>query len=390
MPDCPVCLSSSTRTFFEMRDVPVREGYLARDRNEAINCDMGDIVLCFCSSCGHIWNSEFDPDKLKLDTQYDVSLFHSASYRAYIDDTIERLKSRYDIAGKAALEIACGKGDFLRALVAHGSSHAYGFDPTFAESSLAVADRQRITAHRAFYDESYRSLRIALVTCRSALQYFSRPRPFLESIHRTLADQPDTVLYFEVPNAEETFTQGIVWNVAYELGCFFSPASLSRLFRECGFDVLDVLSGLGGSQLEIEARHSGSHLATRFESLASIEAMSAKVDSFSRVREARVRDWTARLAREAAAGRTVALWGAGHRAISFLCSIPDTSAIKFAVDINPARQGSYLPGVGLPVVAPEQLKSAPADLVVATNPNYAREIRAQLAALNVSCEFETL
>jgi SAM-dependent methyltransferase len=389
MHPCPVCLASPTRAFFEMRDVPVREGYLARDRNEALNCLLGNIVLHFCPSCGHIWNDEFDSARLEFDPQYDVSMFHSAAYRAYIDAAIERLKSRYGLAGKAALEIACGKGDFLRALVAHGFSQVYGFDPTFAESSLSAADRRHITAHRAYYDESYRSLRVGLVACRSALQYFRHPRPFLESIHRTLAEQQDAIVYFEVPNGDETFARRNVWNIAYEVGCFFSPTSLARLFRETGFDALDILPGMNGSQLEIEARR-GTRLApTRFESHAAIGAIADDVDSFARLREARVRDWTERLAR-AAAGRGVALWGAGHRAISFLSSIPDVSSIRAAVDINPARQGRYLPKVGVPVIAPEQLPSLGVDLVVATNPNFAAEIRAQMQALGLACDFDVL
>lgn len=390
MSSCPVCLSSTTRAFFEMRNVPVREGYLAPTRAEAIASDLGDIVLRSCSDCGHIWNDAFDPDKLKFDPQYDVSMFHSASYRAYIDDAIERLKSRYGLAGKSALEIACGKGDFLRALVAHGFEKAYGFDPTFVESSLSEADRKQITAHRAFYDESYRSLTVALVACRSALQYFREPRAFLKSIRNTLADQRETIIYFEVPNADETFSRQMVWNIAYEHGCFYSPASLARVFRDSGFEVLDILPGLGGSQLEIEARIGDSLSPSRFESRAAIEAISAAVDAFSTVRAARVKEWTERLAREAAAGRRVALWGAGARAISFLCSVPDATSVHCAIDINPARQGRYLPKVGLPVVSPDRIKTESIDLVIATNPNFANEIRTQLASIDPNCAFDVL
>lgn len=390
MRSCPVCTDRSARMFFEMRSVPVREGYLAPTPAQAIACDLGDIILCCCRSCGHIWNDAFDPEKLAFDPQYDVSMFLSASYRAYIDQAIERLKSRYHLAGKRALEIACGKGDFLRALVAHGFEQPIGFDPTFDETSLSQEDRRHITAFRAYYDESHRSLEVSLVACRSALQYFREPRPFLSSIRRTLADQPQTILYFEVPNADETFVRQMVWNIAYEHGCFYSTASLARLFRESGFEVLDILSGLGGSQLEIEARIASSPSVSRFESPPNIADIASAVDAFATIRADRVNEWTARLKRESAAGHRVALWGAGARAISFLCSVPDLSAVQMAIDINPARQGRFLPKTGLPVVSPESLESSGVDLVIATNPNFAQEIRGHLADLGVCCDFDVL
>lgn len=386
MNTCPVCTSGRTRAFFEQRNVPVREGYLSPTRHAAIDCELGDIILRFCEECTHVWNDAFDPDKLKFDPEYDVSMFHSASYRTYINQAIDRLKKRYGLESKVALEIACGKGDFLRALTTKGFAEAIGFDPTFIESNLSEQDRRQITAYRAFYDESWRSLKVDLVACRSALQYFREPRAFLQSIRRTLDEQPGAVLYFEVPNGDETFARQIVWNIAYEHGCFYSAASLSRLFAECRFQVLDVMSALGGSQLEIEAKISREAVSTPQADTAAGKS----IDAFAATREARVREWSRRLQREAASGKRVALWGAAARAISFLCAIDDPSSIWAAVDINPARQGRFLPKTGIEVISPERLKAEGTDLVIATNPNFATEIEAQVRSMGLVCPVEVL
>jgi SAM-dependent methyltransferase len=388
MNSCPVCRSNRTRIFFEQRGVPVREGYLAPTRSEAVNCDLGDIILAFCSDCTHVWNDAFDAERLKFDPQYDVSMFHSASYRTYIDQAIDRLKQRYDLAGKTALEIACGKGDFLRALIAHGFSQAIGFDPTFVEASLSENDRAKISAHRAFYDESRSSLKIDLVACRSALQYFREPRPFLQSIRRTLNEQPNTIVYFEVPNGDETFARQIVWNIAYEHGCFYSAASLSRLFNECGFEVLDVLPGLGGSQLELEARIASKPI--RVDASIDLSAATASVESFAATRASRVAEWSDRLRAERQEGRRVALWGAGARAISFLCAVDNADVVTAAVDINPARQGRFLTKTGVEVISPERLAHEEIDLVIATNPNFAKEIESQIRSMGMKCGFDVL
>lgn len=387
---CPVCTSDSTRSFFEEHNLPVREGYLAPTAAEAIACDRGDITLFFCSSCGHIWNNAFDADKLRFDPEYDVSMFHSAAYRTYIAAAIDRLKSRYALEGKVALEIACGKGDFLRALVAGGFDEVIGFDPTFIESNLSDDDRKNITAYRAFYDESHRGLATDLVACRSALQYFSKPRELMKSVRHTLGDQLNTIVYFEVPNADETFARQMVWNIAYEHGCFFSAASLARLFRECGFEVLDVLAGLGGSQLEIEARPARSPKQSTFESSDAILSIERAIDSFAALRRERVADWSARLESFAAAGERIALWGAGARAISFLCAIQRSDIISAAVDINPKRQGRFLPKSGVPVISPDQLNHGRFDRVIVTNPNFAAEIRSQIESMGMRCAIDVL
>jgi 2-polyprenyl-3-methyl-5-hydroxy-6-metoxy-1,4-benzoquinol methylase len=392
MNSCPICNTTSDRAFFEMRGVPVSEGFLGSTREEAVRVDLVDIVYHYCHTCGHIWNAAYDPDKLQFNPDYDISMFHSASYRAYVDDAIERLKTRYDLEGKVALDIACGKGEFARALIAHGFGHVYGFDPSFEDSFLSESDRRSITAHRAFYGEAYSSLKVDIVTCRSAMQFFTKPGDFLQSVRATLADQPDTILGFEVPNAEDIFGNQNIWPITNDYPYIYSPASLARLFRENGFQVLDIVPAvaLGGSHMEIEAKPGGMEGVSRFESRESIDALASRVESFAHTRAERTREWAQRLADEQAAGRTVALWGAGARALSFLCALPDLSAIRFAVDVNPARQDRFLPKVGLQVVAPEQLKAAPVDLVVATNPNFATEIRGQIEALDLKCDFDVL
>lgn len=392
MNSCPICNTTSDRAFFEMGGVPVSEGFLGSTRDEAVSVDLVDIVYHYCHTCGHTWNAAYDPDKLQFDPNYDISMFHSASYRAYVDDAIERLKTRYHLAGKVALDIACGKGEFARALIAHGLGHVYGFDPSFEDSFLSDTDRRSITAHRAFYGEAYSALKVDIVTCRSALQFFTRPGDFLQSVRRTLGDQPETILGFEVPNAEDIFGNQNIWPITNDYPYIYSPASLARVFRENGFQVLDIVPAvaLGGSHMEIEAKPGGMASESRFESRESIEALASQVETFAQARTERTKQWAERLAREQTAGRSVALWGAGARALSFLCALPDVSAVHCVVDVNPARQNRFLPKVGVEVVAPEQLKAESVDLVVATNPNFATEIQGQIEALDVKCDFDVL
>lgn len=388
---CPVCTSRDTALFFSQHAVPIQCGYLARSRLEALQAPLGDIDLHHCRTCGHVWNDSFDPNSIGFDPNYDFSQYHSPAYRAYVKSAIERLKSRYDLAGKTALDIACGKGDFMRMLISAGFERAIGFDPTFVDGALTPDESLRITVHRKYYDQSERALRPHLVTCRSALQYVPRPRDLLNSVKEALQDSPGTIVCFEVPNGAEPLRERVVWFVMYEAGCFFTAPSLARLFRECGFQVLDVLPALNGSHLEIEARPATAPRPHAAESEDHLKQIACDVTQFAAEFARQAAYWEEKFRRYAAAGRNVLLWGAGMRAISLLVNVPHACAnVRFVVDVNPHRQGRFLPKTGQETIGPERLATIRPDVVVATNPNYADEIHQQLRALGVECEFEVL
>lgn len=388
---CPVCEGRDTHEFFCQYDVPTQCGYLASTREQALRAPLGDITLRHCKSCSHVWNSSFDPDRLGFDSNYDFSQYYSPTYRAYVERVIERLKSRYGLEGKTALDIGCGKGDFMKMLVAAGFSKVLGFDPTYIEGLLSKEDLRKITVHKKFYDQSERALRPDLVTCRSVLQYVSRPRLMLRTVRETLEGQFDTILCFEVPNGSEAFRESNVWYVGYEAGCFFSVASLARLFRECGFQVIEVMSALDGIQLEVEAKPDRAPVKSAEESKDRIAEVAHDIASFSADYATAKADWTRRISEACHLGKQVVLWGAGMRAVSLLSNVRVSSeCIEFVVDVNPLRQNHFLPKTGQKVIAPEQLLEMNPDWVIATNPHYAREIENQMRALGVSCPFSAL
>jgi SAM-dependent methyltransferase len=387
---CPVCACREIHPFFSQQSVPCRAGYLAPTFSLALQCELGDIILQHCRVCGHIWNSSFDPDKLGFDADYDFSQYYSAVYRDYIAGSIERLNSRYGLAGKTALDIGCGKGDYLRMLLRAGVARGIGFDPTFVDTGLDAGEHGRITIYRKNYGREDCDLKPDLVTCRSVLQYVHDPRAFLRSLRDTLDGQLDTIVYFEVPNGAEAFREKNVWYVMYEAGCFFSMASLARLFRECGFQVLDQLQALGSSQLEIEAIPSCAARADRWEAPELVSEIGNQVRGFAAEYAAQVARWSARFDGYRRQGKRVVLWAAGMRAISLLGNVPASAIVEFVVDVNPQRQGRYLPKTGQKVIAPQELHEIRPDVVIATNPNYAGEIFTQLQDLGIRCEFEIL
>ncbi|KZX55948.1 hypothetical protein A3709_06020 [Halioglobus sp. HI00S01] len=85
-------------------------------------------------------------------------------------------------------------------------------------------------------------------------------------------------------------------------------------------------------------------------------------------------------------GKRVVLWGGGSKAVSFLTRIEGSDSIEQVVDINPHKQGAFMPGTGQMVIAPADLRAAPPDTVIVANPVYEVEIGATLGSLGLSPE----
>jgi len=85
-------------------------------------------------------------------------------------------------------------------------------------------------------------------------------------------------------------------------------------------------------------------------------------------------------------GKKVILWGGGSKAVAFLTSIQSGELVRYAVDINPRKEGSYLPGLAQKVVQPNFLKTYQTDALILMNPLYRYEVQEILNRLDVHAE----
>jgi hypothetical protein len=121
-----------------------------------------------------------------------------------------------------------------------------------------------------------------------------------------------------------------------------------------------------------------------------IERLAELVRDFPERCEEKRSAWKERLRAYAERNQRVVLWGAGSKAVAFLSTLGEESTIGYGVDINPYRQGPYLPGTGLPIVAPEVLADDGPDAVIVMNPIYRDEIARELSRMGIAPDILTL
>jgi len=383
---CPNCFSEETQRFYETRGVPVHSVLLMPTREEATAYRRGDIVLEFCRNCGFIFNSAFDASVHEYSGRCEETQAFSPTFRAFSDALARRMVDRYGLRRKDILEIGCGKGEFLAQLCRLGDNRGTGIDPAFVPERTPSGVGGPITFIRDFYSEKYAGLAADFVCCRHTLEHIGPTRAFLRMLRGATGDRDDVVVFFEVPDVTRILREGAFWDIYYEHCSYFSPGSLARLFRASGFDILELSLDYDDQYILLTARPAAGCTRPDLALEDDLETLTAATAAFERLCVDRVSHWEGRLAALAADGARTVVWGSGSKGVAFLAGLPSADRIEYVVDVNPHKQGMFMPGTGHRIVAPGFLADHEPDAVIVMNQVYCREIQDELDRLGVKAD----
>jgi SAM-dependent methyltransferase len=383
---CPNCLKGDLNVFYEVPRVPVHSVLLMPTREIAVNFPKGDIALGHCSHCGFITNTLFDPTVHNYSAQYEETQGFSGTFQAFHRKLAEQMIDKYDLHGKKMIEIGCGKGEFLSLLCEIGKNTGVGFDPAFVADRNPSAGDTDVEFVADFYSEKYTHVQGDFVCCKMTLEHIPDTANFMRTVRRSIGDRYDTVVFFQVPDMSRVLKDLAFWDIYYEHCSYFSAESLSLLFQEQGFDVVDVWTDYDDQYLMITATPS------RTTPLSVKPADPTRVNDdikfFVEHQAARMASWKEKLDEAKNTGKKAVVWGSGSKGVAFLTALNlrENSEIEYVVDINPFREGKYMAGTGQEIVAPAFLKGYQPDLAIAMNPIYQPEIKADLEKMGLSTE----
>jgi hypothetical protein len=379
---CPGCGEWTGPPFFTLERTPLNCSTVWKSETEAKECATGNIRLNRCYSCGLVSNRCLD-SKLDYDENYENSLDFSPSFQAYAQNLAERLRKKYNLRNRRIIEIGSGRGEFLKLLSADGENDCIGYDPAF---DGAGTDWPGVRFVQDYYNERHASESIDFVTCRHLLEHMEEPLRFLTDLRQTLAAQGEVAVYFEVPNAFLVFAGQTMWDVIYQHVQYFTSDSLAGLFQRAGFEVIESGMSFQNQFLYVEAR-----VRSDLRKISPLihSRMGSLTSTFAKRFNEAVMKWGAYFRQVRAEGNRFAFWGAGTKGVTFLNVVPGARHIEDVIDMNPRKQGTYLPGTGQHVSAPEELVRKPPATVVTLNPAYTGEIASRLAELGIRAEILT-
>jgi hypothetical protein len=383
------------QVFYKVQDVPAHSCLMLRSREEALAFPRGDIELGFCRGCGFIGNTRFDPALNRYSALYEETQAYSPRFLRFLDEVWDDQIERFELGpGMTALEIGCGKGEFLVGLCERSGCTGIGLDPAYRPERTHSSAAERMTFIRDFYGPKYGHLQADYVCCRHTLEHISPVLDFVRLVRETIGGRSHVNVFFELPDMERVLQQGAFWDIYYEHCTYFTRGSLARLFRSATFDVHRLYKAYDDQYLMLEAQpapHATDALLPQENDLATIASLVAR---FERQVGERLRSLSDVLARHRARGNRVAIWGSGSKCVSLISSLglakglgPELAAV---VDINPHKHGKFLAGSGIEIVSPDTLRSLRPEVVLVMNSIYSDEIRHDLAARSLYPELIAL
>jgi SAM-dependent methyltransferase len=387
---CAACGGTELSGFYAVRRIPVHSCLLVATREAALAFPRRDLELAFCERCGFIQNRRFDPNVHDYSPDYEETQAFSPRFRRFLDELCDDQIRKYALEGKIALEIGCGKGEFLVNLCERGGCHGIGIDPGYRPERTSSPAAERLTFIQDFYGPNYAHLQADYVCCRHTLEHIPDVLDFMRLVRRSIGDRPQVTVFFELPDMERVLVEQAFWDIYYEHCSYFTMGSLARLFRRTGFDILELWKAYDGQYLMLEARPVAGPTEARLREEDDLERTRRQVAAFQAGIEAQLAGLRAEVEGWRRAGRTVAVWGSGSKAVSYLTTLALGEEIAAVVDINPHKHGRFLAGTGHEIVGPEALPRLRPDVVMVMNAIYVDEIRADLARRGLMPEIRAL
>jgi len=365
---CPVCSSLTPEVFLRRGGVPVHQNLIFDDPASAVATPRGDLAFACCQDCGFVFNQAFSPALLSYGPSYDNSQMHSPAFREHVRALADHLLRDRGLRGARILEVGCGRGDFLELLAGAPDTGnlGLGFDPSHAGPDTSADGRIRY--FRRYFTPREQHVRADAAVCRHVIEHVPDPLELALALREGLSSSERPRVFLETPCVEWILRNCVFWDFFYEHCSLFSERSMEALLRRAGFAVTQTRHVFGGQYLWTEAELSG------YSPYAPDGGRTLRLArEYAGREDAALRSWEGRLAGLREAGK-VALWGAGAKGAAFANLLdPACELIECVVDLNPNKQGRFLPGTGHPIVGFRELGERGVPNAVLMNPNYRME-----------------
>lgn len=378
---CPVCDGARRFVFLERARVPVFQNAPCPSADEARSIPRGTLRLVACEDCGFIANDAFDEAPLRYAGGYENEQTYSGVFEAHVDALVDDLVRR-GVRGVHVVEAGCGAGAFLRRLCRAGGNTGVGWDPAYTGPEREGDGAVRFVAE-VYRGRGHGEPPADVALSRHVIEHLAHPRALLAALRRACEGNPAARVFVETPDVAWILENGVVEDFFYEHCSYFPQDTLAFAAAREGLCVTRQVTRFAGQYQWLEAAV-GDRAAARppLPERARVAALCALARRYGREVPARIAALAGRLAQLASDGG-VAIWGASAKGVTLadLCD-PEGRLAACLVDINPRKQGRFVPGTGHPIVAPDALRRRRIGHVIVMNPNYAEEIAMQAGAVD--------
>ena len=382
--NCRHCKTPLEHVFLDLGFAPPSNAYLVEADLQAPE-QYFPLKLFVCDKCWLVQTEDYSRSDELFTKDYAYFSSTSTTWLTHAKSYVDMITSRLDLGPKSfVIEVASNDGYLLKNFVADGVP-CLGVEPT--DSTAAVAEAAGIPVAREFFGQQFAGKLVAsgkqadLIIGNNVYAHVPDINDFTTGMKTAL--KPGGTITLEFPHLMSLMRLNQFDTVYHEHYSYLSLQSVKAIFAKAGLRVCDVeqITTHGGS-LRVygchaaDARADGAAVARVLaEELASglqdlptykrfqLEANKVKNNLLAFLVDAN-RD-----------GKTVAAYGAaakGNTLMNYAGVKPDL--MTFVCDAAVAKQGKFMPGSHVPILAPAQLRERRPDYVVILPWNIADEV----------------
>ena len=390
MPNCRFCQADLRDEVVDLGVSPLANSFLTPEKKRVME-PFFPLVVYFCRHCGLVQLEEFAAPA-DIFSHYDYFSSFSETWLRHAKNYVEEMTAEFNLnPSSQVVEIASNDGYLLRYFLDLGIP-VLGVEPA-VNVAAAARDKGIPTESMFFGLEAARELRrrglaADLALGNNVLAHVPDINDFVAGFALLL--KPGGLLTVEFPHLLNLIRETQFDTIYHEHFSYLSLHTVAKIFQSHGLSVFDVreLPTHGGSLrvyaapaaagrpvragvAEILGREKDAHL----DDLAGFAGFAPAVEKI----KLELLEFLIRARRE---NKKIMGYGAaakGNTLLNYAGVKPDL--LPLVADLNPGKQGKFLPGSRIPVVSPEELRKAKPDYLLILPWNIREEIMAQMSAL---------
>ena len=386
---CRHCQCDLTLLFIDLGTAPPSNSYLSTEQLSAPE-KWYPLRVFTCTECWLVQTEDYAHHAELVASDYAYFSSFSSSWLQHSEAYVTQVAQRFDLGSAShVVEVAANDGYLLQYVKARGIP-CLGIEPT---ASTAQAAREKgIAIREAFFGAVLADALVAqnlaadLAAANNVLAHVPDINDFVTGFTRLL--KPQGVATFEFPHLMQLVAECQFDTIYHEHFSYLSLTTVTRIFERNGlavFDVEEIPTHGGSLRVYAQRLDTGRH-----ERCAPVTALLERERSVGMTtrgyyegfqpRANLIKDDLVQFLIEAKrSGKTVMAYGAAAKGNTLLnYAGVRVDLLNCAADMNPAKQGKYMPGSRIPIVTQQHLEEAKPDYIVILPWNLKTEVMRQL------------
>ena len=384
---CRICEKKLEKTFVNLGYAPLSNSYLKKNmiKNEKKN----PLHVLICTKCLLVQLEEFESPK-NIFSDYAYFSSYSKTWLNHAEKYAKKMKKRLNLdSNNLVMEIASNDGYLLQYFKKY-KIPVLGIEP--AKNIAKIAKKKEIpTITKFFSTKLAKELKKSekqpdLLLGNNVLAHVPKLNDFVEGLKILL--KPQGVITLEVPHILKLIEKNQFDTIYHEHFSYFSLITLKKLFsmhKLVIFDIEELKTHGGSLRIFVKHKEDISHKEKRSvkkiiekEKKFGLTKISTYTNFYINVNRSK-EELMQFLHKAKKDNKTVIGYGApakGNTLLNF-CKI-NSELIKYTVDINPHKQGMFLPGSHILIKKPNEIFKTKPDYVLILPWNLKKEIITQM------------